>query len=124
MDKIILEYHQDINGKIQKKELEFSKYLLKTTYTLESLFVIQVDGKSMEPFISDKALVIADLSQKKFENEKIFLIYKDNKMWIKKALIKENEELFVSINPDFVHLVYKKEDVRIIARAVLTFTSL
>jgi phage repressor protein C with HTH and peptisase S24 domain len=124
MDKITLEYHQDINGKIQKKELEFSKYLLKTTYTLESLFVIQVDGKSMEPFISDKALVIADLSQKKFENEKIFLIYKDNKMWIKKALIKENEELFVSINPDFVHLVYKKEDVRIIARAVLTFTSL
>jgi phage repressor protein C with HTH and peptisase S24 domain len=124
MDKITLEYHQDINGKIQKKELEFSKYLLKTTYTLESLFVIQVDGKSMEPFISNKALVIADLSQKKFENEKIFLIYKDNKMWIKKALIKENEELFVSINPDFVHLVYKKEDVRIIARAVLTFTSL
>jgi len=124
MDKIILEYHQDINGKIQKKELEFSKYLLKTPYTLESLFVIQVDGKSMEPFISNKALVIADLSQKKFENEKIFLIYKDNKMWIKKALIKENEELFVSINPDFVHLVYKKEDVRIIARAVLTFTSL
>ena len=124
MDKITLEYHQDINGKIQKKELEFSKYLLKTPYTLESLFVIQVDGKSMEPFISNKALVIADLSQKKFENEKIFLIYKDNKMWIKKALIKENEELFVSINPDFVHLVYKKEDVRIIARAVLTFTSL
>jgi phage repressor protein C with HTH and peptisase S24 domain len=124
MDKITLEYHQDINGKIQKKELEFSKYLLKTPYTLESLFVIQVDGKSMEPFISNKALVIADLSQKKFENEKIFLIYKDNKMWIKKALIKENEELFVSINPDFAHLVYKKEDVRIIARAVLTFTSL
>ena len=124
MNKITLEYHQNINGKIEKKELEFSKHLLKNPYTLESLFVIQVDGKSMEPFISDKALVIADLSQKQFEDEKIFLVYKDNKMWIKKASIKENKELFVSINPNFKHLVYEKENVRIIAKAILTFTSL
>jgi phage repressor protein C with HTH and peptisase S24 domain len=98
--------------------------LLKEPYSLESLFVIQVDGKSMQALINDKALVIADLSQKEFEDEKIFLVYKDNRMWIKKALIKENKELFVSINPDFAHLVYEKEDVRIIAKAVLTFTSL
>ncbi len=78
----------------------------------------------MQALINDKALVIADLSQKEFDDEKIFLVYKDNRMWIKKALIKENKELFVSINPDFADLVYEKEDVRIIAKAVLTFTSL
>jgi phage repressor protein C with HTH and peptisase S24 domain len=98
--------------------------LLKEPYSLESLFVIQVDGKSMQTLINDKALVIADLSQKEFEDEKIFLVYKDNRMWIKKAKIINQKEFFISINPDFAHLVYEKEDVRIIARAVLTFTSL
>ena len=124
MDKITLEYHQDIKGKTEKKELVFSKYLLQTPYTLESLFVIQVDGKSMQPLINDKALVVADLSQKQFEDEKIFLVYKDNKMWIKKAKIIENKEYFISINPDFSHLVYEKESTRIIAKAILTFTNL
>jgi phage repressor protein C with HTH and peptisase S24 domain len=124
MNTIKLEYHQEIAGKIQKKELEFSKELLQTPYNLTSLFVTQVDGKSMQPLISHKALVVADLSQKEFENEAIFLVYKDEKMWIKKAKIIDNEEYFVSINPDFSHLVYKKEETRIIAKALLTFTNL
>ena len=124
MNTIKLEYHQEISGKIQKKELEFSKELLQTPYNLTSLFVTQVDGKSMQPFISDKALVVADLSQKEFEDEAIFLVYKDEKMWIKKAKIIDKEEYFVSINPDFSHLVYKKEETRIIAKALLTFTNL
>ena len=108
MNTIKLEYHQEIAGKIQKKELEFSKELLQTPYNLTSLFVTQVDGKSMQPLISHKALVVADLSQKEFEDEAIFLVYKDEKMWIKKAKIIDKEEYFVSINPDFSHLVYKK----------------
>lgn len=124
MNTIKLEYHQEIDLKIVKKELEFSKDLLKKTYALESLFVIQVDGKSMQPHINDKALVVADLSQKEFENKGIFLVYKDDKMWIKKALIIDEKEFFVSINPDFSHLVYKKEDSRIVAKAILTFTNL
>ena len=124
MNTIKLEYHQEISGKIQKKELEFSKELLQTPYNLTSLFVTQVDGKSMQPFISDKALVVADLSQKEFEDEAIFLVYKDEKMWIKKAKIIDKQEYFVSINPDFSHLVYKKEETRIIAKALLTFTNL
>ena len=124
MNTIKLEYHQEIDLKIVKKELEFSKDLLKQPYALESLFVIQVDGKSMQPHINDKALVVADLSQKEFEDEAIFLVYKDEKMWIKKAKIIDNEEYFVSINPDFSHLVYKKEETRIIAKALLTFTNL
>ena len=124
MNTIKLEYHQEIDLKIVKKELEFSKDLLKQPYALESLFVIQVDGKSMQPHINDKALVVADLSQKEFENNKIFLVYKDDRMWIKKAKIIDNKEYFVSINPDFSHLVYKKKDTRIIAKAILTFTNL
>ncbi len=124
MNTIKLEYHQEIAGKIQKKELEFSKELLQTSYNLTSLFVTQVDGKSMQPLIFHKALVVADLSQKEFEDEAIFLVYKDEKMWIKKAKIIDNEEYFVSINPDFSHLVYKKEETRIIAKALLTFTNL
>ena len=124
MNTIKLEYHQEIDLKIVKKELEFSKDLLKQPYALESLFVIQVDGKSMQPHINDKALVVADLSQKEFENNGIFLVYKDDKMQIKKALIIDEKEFFVSINPDFSHLVYKKEESRIVAKAILTFTNL
>ena len=124
MNTIKLEYHQEIDLKIVKKELEFSKDLLKIPYALESLFVIQVDVKSMQPHINDKALVVADLSQKEFENNGIFLVYKDDKMWIKKALIIDEKEFFVSINPDFSHLVYKKEESRIVAKAILTFTNL
>ena len=124
MNTIKLEYHQEIDLKIVKKELEFSKDLLKQPYALESLFVIQVDGKSMQPHINDKALVVADLSQKEIENNGIFLVYKDDKMWIKKALIIDKKEFFVSINPDFSHLVYKKEESRIVAKAILTFTNL
>jgi phage repressor protein C with HTH and peptisase S24 domain len=124
MNTIKLEYHQEINKKLEKKELLFSKDLLKHPYTLESLFVIQVDGKSMQPLINDKALVVADLSFKEFENDGIFLVYKDDRMWIKKAKIIDNKECFISINPDFAHLVYEKNDTRIIAKAMLTFTNL
>jgi phage repressor protein C with HTH and peptisase S24 domain len=124
MNTIKLEYHQEIAGKIEKKELEFSKDLLKTPYKINSLFVIQVDGKSMQTLINDKALVVADLSQKEFEDEAIFLVYKDGRMWIKKAKIIDEKEYFISINPDFSHLIYKKEETRVIAKALLTFTNL
>jgi phage repressor protein C with HTH and peptisase S24 domain len=124
MNTIKLEYHQEIAGKVEKKELEFSKNLLKNPYNINSLFVVQVDGKSMQTLINDKALVVADLSQKEFEDESIFLVYKDERMWIKKAKIIDEKEYFISINPDFSHLVYKKEETRVIAKALLTFTNL
>ncbi len=119
-----LEYHQNINGKIVKKELEFSKDLLKDKYSLNSLFVTMVDGQSMEPDILHGSLVVADLSQKDFLADAIFLIYKDNNMWIKKAKIIENKNYFVSINPNYSHLKYKLEDCRVIAKVLLTFKNL
>lgn len=124
MSTFKLEYHETHQGKVQKKFLEFSKELLKEPYGEDSLFVIKVDGKSMEPKINDQALVIADLSQKEFEDNAIYLVYKDDSMWIKQAKEHNKEQLFVSINPVFSHLVYKKEEVRVIAKALLTFTTL
>ncbi|MGE4444711.1 MAG: helix-turn-helix transcriptional regulator [Candidatus Altimarinota bacterium] len=121
MNKIKLEYHQEIDNKIVKKELEFEEDLIKVPYSKASLFVSKVKGKSMQPVILDNSLVVADLSQKEFEDEAIFLIHKDENMWIKKARILEEKEFFVSINPDFSHLVYKKEDCRIIAKVLIYF---
>ena len=124
MSIISLEYHEIINNKVEKKQIEFSKYLLKEPYTLSSLFITKVDGQSMQPVINDKALVVADLSQQEYEDEKIFLVSKDDRMWIKKAKIIDGKKFYVSINKDFSHLIYKYDDTRMIARVLLTFTNL
>ena len=118
---IEIEYNDYINGKSIKKVFELEKNLIKEDYSESSLFISKVEGESMQPLIKDNAFVIADLSKKEFINEDIFLIFKENKMWIKKAFILNEEELFVSINPKFSHLKYKKEDCRIIAKVLLFF---
>ena len=123
MSLISLEYKELIQGKAIDKKLEFSSYLLKLPYKLESLFVSKVEGKSMQPVINDAALVVADLSQNEFLDNSIFLVYYEDKMWIKKSQIIDNIEYFVSINKDSSHLVYRKEEVRIIAKVLLTFTN-
>jgi phage repressor protein C with HTH and peptisase S24 domain len=124
MSLISLEYKEIKENKVHKRQIEFSKSLLQEPYTLSSLFITKVDGQSMQPLINDKALVVADLSQTSFIEEKIFLIYKDEKMWIKKAQMIDNEKHFVSINEKFSHLVYKENKCRVIARVLLTFTNL
>lgn len=123
MSLISLDYSEIINENVVDKKLEFSKYLLKEPYSLESLFVSKVEGKSMEPVINNESLVVADLKQNKFIDESIFLVYYENRMWIKKSKIIDGKEYFVSINKDYSHLVYKKDDVRIIAKVLLTFTN-
>ncbi len=124
MSTINLEFSEIIDNKVEKRDICFSSSLLKEPYTLSSLFITKVDGQSMQPVINDKALVVADLSQNEYIDNGIFLAYYEDKMWIKKAKSVENEEFFVSINPDYSHLVYKKEDVRVIAKVLLTFTNL
>ncbi len=121
MSLISLDFSEIIDGKVQNKKVEFSCFLLKKPYNLESLFVTKVDGKSMEPVISDKGLVVSDLSQNVFENNQIFLVYYENKMWIKQSKIIDDKEYFVSINKDFSHLIYEKDEVRVIAKVLLTF---
>lgn len=124
MSTINLEFSEIIDNKVEKRDISFSSSLLKEPYTLSSLFITKVDGQSMQPMINDKALVVADLSKNEYIDNGIFLVYYEDKMWIKKAKSVENEEFFVSINPDYSHLVYKKEDVRVIAKVLLTFTNL
>ncbi|RYA22621.1 peptidase [Malaciobacter halophilus] len=123
MDILTLDY-VDVFDEKKSKKLSFSKELLDENINESSLFVLRVDGKSMQPVINHKALVVADLSQKDIKNEKIYIVYYNNKMWIKKALIKENKTVFVSINKDYSHLVYDFEDVHVVAKVLLTFTKL
>ncbi|MFY4803619.1 S24 family peptidase [Aliarcobacter butzleri] len=123
MNTIKLEYHYLVNNEVIKKELEFEENLIKIPFSKSSLFVSKVEGKSMQPLIMDNALVVADLSQKDFENKSIFLIYKDENMWLKKGSIINSNEFFVSINPDFSHLTFKRKDCRIIAKVLVYFNN-
>ena len=124
MSLINLEYIDVINGVEKKRTLEFSKDLITEPYKRESLFVIRVDGCSMEPLINDKNLVVADLSQTALKNNEIYLVYKDNKMWIKQVRIINEHICFMSLNKQYAHLVFESNDVRVVAKALLTFTTL
>lgn len=120
MITINLEYTDVFDNKT--KELVFSKHLINKKYNEKSLFTLMVDGESMQPVINHKAVIVADLSQKELENDAVFVVYYENKMWVKKY--NKEGKTFFSINPNFAHLVYKQEDVHIVARVLLTFTNL
>jgi phage repressor protein C with HTH and peptisase S24 domain len=120
---VILEYVDVLDGKNEKKVLEFSTDLLKEPVNKNSLFVIKVDGESMQPVIKDRTLVVADLSQKAVEDKGIYLVYKEDRMWIKQAKQEARGMTFVSINEAFSHLVYEEIDVRVVAKAVLSFNT-
>lgn len=118
---INLEY-TDIFDENKIKALTFSKHLLLNGFNENSLFPLIVDGKSMQPVINDRAVIVADLSQKELVDDKIYLVYYNEKMWVKKY--DKKKEIFFSINPDFIHLVYKQDDVHLVARVLITFTNL
>ncbi|EDZ61386.1 protein containing peptidase S24-domain [Sulfurimonas gotlandica GD1] len=123
MSLITLEYVDALDANNEKKVLEFSTNLLKEPINKGSLFVIKVDGESMEPVIKDRTLVVADLSQRGVVDADIYLVYYENRMWIKKAKQESDGMTFVSINKEYGHLVYKEADVRVVAKAVLSFNS-
>ena len=120
---ITLDYVDVLGGKNEKKVLQFSTELIHKPVNKQSLFVIKVDGESMQPVIQDRSLVVADLSQREVEDKGIYLLYYENKMWIKKAKQEVKRMTFVSINEGFSHLVYNELDVRVVAKAVLSFNS-
>lgn len=123
MKLISLEYI-DLFDNDKKKKLEFSSNLLDKNTSLNSLFVLRVDGESMEPLVLNRSLVVADLSKKKFHKDNIFIVNIHGKFWIKKAKILGEKKMFVSINENFSHLVYDFSEVKIIARVLLTFSKL
>jgi len=120
---VILEYIDVLGGKNEKKVLTFSMNLLPEPVNKESLFVIKVDGESMQPVIKDRALIVADLSQRVVEDQGIYLVYQDNRMWIKQAKQENSDMTFVSINKAFSHLVYNEVEVRVVAKVVLSFST-
>lgn len=123
MSLVVLEYVDVLGGKNEKKVLKFSMDLLPEPVNKESLFVIKVDGESMQPVIKDRTLVVADLSQREVEYQGIYLVYKDNNMWIKQAKQEDTGMTFVSINKAFSHLVYSEAEVRVVAKVVLSFST-
>lgn len=123
MSLVILEYIDVLGGKNEKKVLTFSMNLLPEPVNKESLFVIKVDGESMQPVIKDRALIVADLSQRVVEDQGIYLVYQDNRMWIKQAKQENSDMTFVSINKAFSHLVYNEVEVRVVAKVVLSFST-
>lgn len=122
MAVMTLEYVDVLDGRNEKKVLTFSKSLLEAAVNEKSLFVVRVDGESMQPAIQDRALVVADLSQKNVQDQGIYLVQYENRMWIKQAKREEGKMTFVSINPAFSHLVYDAEQVRVVARVLLAFS--
>lgn len=123
MSLITLEYVDTLDADNEKKVLEFSTHLLKEPVNKGSLFVIKVDGESMQPVIKDRTLVVADLSQRTVKDKEIYLVYYDNKMWIKQAKQEAESMKFISINQAYSHLVYNEDEVRVIAKAVLSFNT-
>ena len=121
METIKLEY-TDVFNNNKNKELVFSKHLINKEFNSKSLFALLVDGESMQPVINHKAVVVADLSKKELINDGIYLVYYENKMWIKKYSLKNKN--FYSINPNFSHLVYEESTVHLVAKVLLTFTNL
>ena len=123
MPLITLDYVDVLGGKNEKKVLTFSTDLIQRPVNKKSLFVIKVDGESMQPVIQDRSLVVADLSQREVEDQGVYLLYHEDKMWIKRAKKEVNKMRFVSINEAFSHLVYDEQDVRVVAKAVLSFNT-
>ena len=121
MEQISLEY-VDVFDENKTKTLNFSSHLINQEYNLKSLFANMVDGKSMQPVINHKAVIVADLSQKNLVDDSIYLVFYENKMWVKRY--DEKKEIFFSINPEFSHLNYDVSSVHVVARVLLTFTNL
>lgn len=124
MSLIELEYAIIVDNRVEEKVLAFSKDLIKVSYKRESLFVIKVEGESMQPMIMDNSLVVADLSQDNIIHDAVYIVTENNNTWIKQACINNDEITFVSINKVYCDVVFKEEEVKVIARAILTFTSL
>lgn len=118
---ISLEYY-DANHK--KSILEFSRYLIKEDFHEESLFIMKLDGKSMEPLVLHNSLVVLDLSKKNLLENSLYLISANNELFLKKYIFKDDSSTFTSINKDFENHKFFKKDVKVIAKALLTFTSL
>lgn len=118
MEIITLDYI-DVFDKNKQKTIEFGRSIINEKFNEKSLFATLVDGQSMQPLISHKAVLIVDISNKNILDEENYLLYYENKMWVKKYNKKTN--CFVSINPEYKHLVYGFDEVHLVGKVILYF---
>lgn len=120
-DLITLEYY---NQNVKQKEvLRFSPSLLKGKPRLSSLFVIKIEGESMQDLIQDQSLIVASLDVDTLSDACLYLIDYENRLWLKKAKKIKNTFVFISINKKFSHLIFKKEEIRVVAKVLASFAS-
>ena len=120
-DLITLEYY---NQSLKQKEvLSFSSSLLKGKPRISSLFVIKIEGESMQDLIQDKSLIVASLDVDALNDGCLYLLDYENKLWLKKAKKTNNAFVFISTNEKFSHLHFKEEEIRIVAKVLASFTS-
>lgn len=116
METITLEY-TDVFDNNKIKTISFEESMIKQSFNKESLFASLVDGQSMQPLITHKAIIVTDISKKDLFHEDNYLIYYENRMWIKKY--DDKIKSFVSINPNYKHLVYSLNEVHIVGKVLL-----
>lgn len=118
---ITLEYY---NQSLKQKEvLHFSPSLLKGKPRISSLFVIKLDGESMQDLIQDKSLLVASLDVDTLSDGCLYLLDYENRLWLKQAKKIKSTFVFISINKKFSHLLFKEEDIRVVAKVLASFTS-
>lgn len=115
MNKTINLSYYDLENK-KLKNINFPCSLIKEEYKEKELFLLSIDGKSMENIIPDASLVLATLNIKDLELNKIYVIENNKKLWVKIFKYINNEYIFSSINKDYTHIFFYKKDVRVIAR--------
>lgn len=120
MEEISLEY-TDVFDKNKIKNIKFETSKIKEKFNEKSLFATMVDGKSMQPLISHKAVLIVDISNKQLIDDEIYLLYYENKMWVKKY--DSNKKSFISINPSYKHLVYDLNSIHLVGKLLLFFNN-
>lgn len=118
MNKIIKLTYYNISLK-KISTLEFSSSRIKEKFKKESLFVLNLEGKSMQPLILDKSLLIVSLDYGEIIDKSLYIIEHEKNLWLKQADISNHKMRFISINKDFSHIIYEKEDIRIIAKVLL-----
>ena len=122
-EKIIKLSYFDFEKNI-KEEIQFSSSLIKEEFEESSLYVIKIKGESMQDLIMNDSLIVSSLKIGEIKHNSIYIIEHNKDIWIKRAKITDSKKIFVSINKKYLHLEYKLEEVRIISKALLTFTNL
>ncbi|MDD3467469.1 MAG: S24 family peptidase, partial [Campylobacterales bacterium] len=92
---------------------------------LHNIEAINVAGDSMEPTLSDRAIVFIDKSKTDFKKGGIFAIVSESGVFIKRLNQKINGEIeIISDNKDYPAQTAMPNDFVVIGKAVSSFNSI